>query len=376
MENNNLIKKALVFCSILSIIMLLLFSWKQDYGTRWPLATDIIGQYGDFIGGVIGTILSIVLLYSTFQSQITESKKNAEVFTKQQFHEIFFHLLHQYNSIIENFSIQYQIDESTKISLCGKEAIHYYFAQMQNDFDSNAINHGRKTAIEFYMNFYSSHKDFAPIYFRTLYRIFDLMNITNLDDKDKVKYAKIIRSQLTESELIMIRYNAMTKLGKNMQDYIVKYNLLKHMPPLSLLEFSQWRRLFTESLRNKANIVLYTTRKLIHELESQTPTLALTSSKAKYNINVSRLKNGCQIKVDFNRRLNLTMGGFDEFYCFETIPLEQIKELFEAWLKEVFIFSSFNVNRITIESVIECPQKSREHFSIMVTSKSNKALII
>lgn len=129
MENNNLIKKALIICSILSIIMLFLFAWKQDYGTKWPLATDIIGQYGDFIGGVIGTILSIVLLYSTFQSQIKESRKNADVFTKQQFHEIFSHLIQQHNSIINNFSMQFQLDNETSISLSAKEAIHFYLAK-------------------------------------------------------------------------------------------------------------------------------------------------------------------------------------------------------------------------------------------------------
>ena len=351
MENNNLIKKALIICSILSIIMLFLFAWKQDYGTKWPLATDIIGQYGDFIGGVIGTILSIVLLYSTFQSQIKESRKNADVFTKQQFHEIFSHLIQQHNSIINNFSMQFQLDNETSISLSAKEAIHFYLAQMQRDFDKNK-EHGRKAAVEYYMNFYASNKDFAPIYFRILYRIFDLIKTTNIDANEKVKYAKIIRAQLTDSELIMIRYNAMTKLGKNMQNYIVQYNLLKHMPPLSLLEFGEWRALFIESLQNKANIILYTTHKLIHDLITSTTltTLAYTSSKTKYNINVSKTKDGSQVKLDFNRRLHLTMGTFDEFYCFETISLEQIEGLFEAWIKEIFIFSCFNANRITIEN--------------------------
>ncbi|WP_307758054.1 putative phage abortive infection protein [uncultured Mediterranea sp.] len=377
MENNNLIKKALIICSILSIIMLFLFAWKQDYGTKWPLATDIIGQYGDFIGGVIGTILSIVLLYSTFQSQIKESRKNADVFTKQQFHEIFSHLIQQHNSIINNFSMQFQLDNETSISLSAKEAIHFYLAQMQRDFDKNK-EHGRKAAVEYYMNFYASNKDFAPIYFRILYRIFDLIKTTNIDANEKVKYAKIIRAQLTDSELIMIRYNAMTKLGKNMQNYIVQYNLLKHMPPLSLLEFGEWRALFIESLQNKANIILYTTHKLIHDLITSTTltTLAYTSSKTKYNINVSKTKDGSQVKLDFNRRLHLTMGTFDEFYCFETISLEQIEGLFEAWIKEIFIFSCFNANRITIENSVDCSKKNNEHFTIIVTSKNNKVLII
>ena len=150
------------------------------------------------------------------------------------------------------------------------------------------------------------------------------------------------------------------------------------MPPLSLLEFGEWRALFIESLQNKANIILYTTHKLIHDLITSTTltTLAYTSSKTKYNINVSKTKDGSQVKLDFNRRLHLTMGTFDEFYCFETISLEQIEGLFEAWIKEIFIFSCFNANRITIENSVDCSKKNNEHFTIIVTSKNNKVLII
>lgn len=54
---------------VASVLITLLFLWaflhervifKYD---GYVLATDVVGQFGDFIGGVIGTIVSICLLY-------------------------------------------------------------------------------------------------------------------------------------------------------------------------------------------------------------------------------------------------------------------------------------------------------------------------
>lgn len=53
------------------------------------VATDIVGQYGDFVGGVVGTILSIVLLYYTFGLQREDSKKNARIYELQQLNDKF-----------------------------------------------------------------------------------------------------------------------------------------------------------------------------------------------------------------------------------------------------------------------------------------------
>lgn len=59
-----------VTCSIaflLCVILVLLFMhgrilWKwNDY----VLNTEIVGHYGDFVGGFIGTFLSVILLYYT-----------------------------------------------------------------------------------------------------------------------------------------------------------------------------------------------------------------------------------------------------------------------------------------------------------------------
>lgn len=362
-------------CVILSLLFLILFLYNQEYCLKCPIATDIVGQYGDFIGGVVGTILSVFLLYHTLKSQIEEFKNSASVFTKQHVNDVFFHLLQQYNSIIDSLSIITTDDINENLK--GKEVLHYSLLQLQNEFDASHENQGRKRAIGLYMNFYSSLKDSIPTYFRTLYRIMDLVDSADIEEKEKVKYIKILRSQLTDTEVILLRYNAMTVLGKNARKYIVKYNLLKHTSPLGLLEYRQWRNLFVETTRNKVNIILYTVRKYIHKLINENVgTLAYTSTKAKYNINVSKLNEGRKIKVDFNRRVNIIISSYDDFFCFETVPLNVLAELFDNWMKEIFVFSNFGIINGIITTKIECipMNNNQEHFSILVGSKNNQPL--
>ena len=58
------------------------------------------------------------------------------------------------------------------------------------------------------MLFYTDNRSKIAAYYRTLYRIFELIDESDLiNDEQKKEYAKIIRAQLTESELFFLRYN-------------------------------------------------------------------------------------------------------------------------------------------------------------------------
>ena len=81
-----------VFSGIVAFVIGILFFIHQNYDCSLPLATDVFGQYGDFIGGFIGTLLSVVLLYYTLKSQIESTKSqiksaidNSKVYVSQQF---------------------------------------------------------------------------------------------------------------------------------------------------------------------------------------------------------------------------------------------------------------------------------------------------
>lgn len=367
------------FSRIICFVVALLFFMNQVLGLfDGFVKTEVIGQYGDFVGGVIGTILSVVLLSDTFKSQIKESKNNAQVFESQQLNELVFHLLDQYNSVVESFTIAKDDAHGIRTILKGKEGLHYALVKMQEEFASPQISHSRKAALGLFQSFYDSHEDFAPIYFRTIYRIFDVIDKAKVNDDVKVKYAKLIRCQFTETELVMLRYNAMWPVGKNMRALINEFNLLKHIRPLELLEYLEWRNRLTESSRRKVNILLYMVQKQVHDLFlSNDTTRAITSFKTKYNINVSKLENGTVCKFDFTRNTRIQIN-YDLFTSFDSVTIEEIRLLFVAWFKEMFVYSNYAMFNYRVEINSDGVERNvpKEHFSLIIARPDHKKLIV
>lgn len=367
------------FSRIVCFVVALLFFMNQALGLfDGFVKTEVIGQYGDFVGGVIGTILSVVLLSDTFKSQIKESKNNAQVFESQQLNELVFHLLDQYNSVVASFTIAKDDVHGIRTILNGKEGLHYALVKMQEEFARLDMTHSRKAALGLFQSFYDSHEDFAPIYFRTIYRIFDVIDKAKVNDDVKVKYAKLIRCQFTETELVMLRYNAMWPVGKNMRALINEFNLLKHIRPLELLEYLEWRNRLTESSRRKVNILLYMVQKQVHNLFlSDDTTRAITSFRTKYNINVSKLENGTVCKFDFTRNTRIQIN-YDLFTSFDSVTIEDIRSLFVAWFKEMFVYSNYAMFNYRVEINSDGVERNvpKEHFSLIIARPDHKKLIV
>lgn len=375
------IKVILWISVVVALIVLTAFFIHQTYDRSLPFATDIIGQYGDFVGGFIGTIVSVSLLYYTLQSQIKDSTRNSQIYTTQQLNEMFFRLLQEYNSLVETLKVTYNdgADDGTPINLQGKEALHYFYETLKNEAKEECPTIERKIAVEYYKSFYSMYQDFTPPYFRVLYRMFNLITEAEIEESQRVQYAKLLRAQFTSTEVIFMRYNAMTQLGKNFRNYINEYNLLKHIRPLELMEFNKYSNFFDVSLREKANETLYIIRKNIHTLyqDSNCRSRAYTSYKAKYKINFSKV-NDDEFKFDFHRRINIVIGKYDDFSCYDAVTIQHIEELIEYWLKEIFVFSNFSeYNKgVCFNSNIIQNGNSTEHFSINVKSKTGDKLRI
>jgi len=109
------------------------------------------------------------------------------------------------------------------------------------DFSSSSQDYPQriKEAVDVYLKFYEENRSLLASYYRLLYRIMQTIDEANIDDDIKRRYAKIFRCQITEEELMLLRYNASTHYGKKMQVYINRYNLLKHLPKMHLLEFKE-----------------------------------------------------------------------------------------------------------------------------------------
>lgn len=261
-----------------------------DWNISYPANHEQWGLYGDFVGGVIGTIVAVFSVYflvDTLRSQQEAIKKEQDNFKKTSVVYAVQQFDNNYNQLVELY--KEIIGEYKNGSVVGRDALKQKVEELYKEVYRTDLEYGKRvtTAQELFdKKFYIENRQNAAVHFRVLYRIFDLIEHSGLDEKDyKVKYAKLVRCQLDENELMMLRYNCMGKCGEQMRQHINHYNLLKHLPPLSLLEFKYWReKVIIEPLwRNALDTELIAQRKWIIERIGD----AETSKDLQYNARIS-----------------------------------------------------------------------------------------
>lgn len=240
------------------------------------LDEEKVAQFGDFIGGVIGTLLAFsasLLYYVALKEQQKDVKTNQQSLNKQieefgkqveqlemsrevyeQQHSTM--LLQQFEN---NFFSYFDIYLKVKDQLNGQAKSRDYFNELVKSI-STSIKYSDlqgKNTIEAYQHVIQKYseqfilkREGGSHYFRTLYRLVQIVKTNKIFDNDesqRMKYIKIIRSQLTENELLLIYYNIHSNNSGKARQLFHEYNILKHLPPLSKFEIKNKFRLSTSS---------------------------------------------------------------------------------------------------------------------------------
>ncbi len=331
---------------LISIVFLLGFLHERDlfHWTGYVLDTEVAGHFGDFVGGLIGTIVSVILLYFTFKLQREDSEDNALVYRIEILNNNFFHMVDLYKKILDDQTIDLTDDP---IRYKGKEALHYSYEQIRDGFEyKEKYLQNRKLAVSSFLNFYSLSRDFSPAYFRTLYRIFQVLN-EETKDKDIAPYAvrlmKVMRAQLTDTELVLLRYNAMTKLGSDFADLINKFRLIKHLPPLELMEYSYWRKQMTLEEQGCTNVLLLSTKyNMVKVLETNSNVESYSNNILTYHLNVSTNDNKSELQLCMFINNNRTLKDTDMIRGICRLSSEDKMSLLRLFVMDCIVFSTFN----------------------------------
>ncbi|APA93459.1 MULTISPECIES: putative phage abortive infection protein [Myroides] len=336
----------IILSYILTIIGCIIIVWFlirgiyfEDFiNSKYNLDLDSSAKSGDFIGGFVGaifTIVGIVLLYETLSLQRQEFIESRNVFERQQFENKFFSLLDVYQSITN--SMHYDIPHSSQIYK-GKEFFQKHKEDLYNKFQpTNSFYKNRKIAIDLYTIFYIVNKESIAHYYRTLYRIFKLISESNFNDKEKSSYAKIVRAQLSESELFFINYNACTTYGKKFQTLINNYNLTKHLPLLERVEFKEWKQKLTDEKVNSINILL---EELLHFIISENTTFYKTFLKGRFAFKGEKLFDSISLSVTRNNLQNFNQN-LQEGYGLDDFSNEEIEKLLKCWALETYSYRTY-----------------------------------
>ena len=369
--------------AVLSIVFIALsgiaFGWGQIIE---PFKADYIadyarlGTYGDFVGGVLGTIfgvISVLLMFKTFDHQRKAMADNQTQLEIERFHDLFFELLRLYQSQVSDLCGVYRtFEKSKKDNLTEDENTEVYEYSYNNkdffDFEKEKLQRvftpkksfeqNQAEALKTYMFFYIKNKDKIGAYYRTLYRIYDLIdNAKTIPEGIKKDYLKIIRAQLTETELFFLRYNALTYYGHKFIKYINEYNILKHLPVFELLEFKDWWKDLDAVERAGLNIVFTNLRDILHKVWDRKNVKISTSGKidSKYSFMIE-IRNcaDVEIKVIIDDSKESTSM---ELLAFKHFDAKRLQQLLDCYIKEIFIYSHFSSHNKTAITYSDHPIK-------------------
>ena len=253
----------LVMAAMFLLVVMLWFS-------SWLIITHYIkdptnqGTFGDTFGavnalfsglafaGLIATLLyqkeELKLQREELQQTREELKGQREEFEeqnktlkRQRFENTFFNMLSLQQEITNNLFYQDEKENEqtiTQHTYKGREVFKEIYENATVKYEGLIYpkNTGLKLVLKH--NGYNAYTAIADTtrfdhYFRNLYRIFKYIDTTDLiNDDERYEYACIVRSQLSDYELIMLFFNGLSDNGKEkFKPLIEKYAILKNMRP-------------------------------------------------------------------------------------------------------------------------------------------------
>lgn len=354
---------------LLSSIAFLLFMWNRPiklFSTDYVLDNALWGNLGDFIGGVGGPILAfcgVIITCFIFkeqkaqtsiinkeQNKITQRSINAQENQSeiQRFNALFFELINLHRDQITELNNLPVIGISstifTKIRFIDKCAM-----DLKDNCNFTTLSYAKRhtATTNQYLRLYLANASALAPYFRTLYRIFDLIETANIPEREKVRYAKIVRAQLSENELLLLRYNCNTIYGKKFIEYINKYRVLKHLPLLSIPEFANITRLLSTEdalYRFSLNMILFDIIKKTYDIAVGNITMpndAITIAQTgRYTLDLNFIRtNNLSLTITIN---NSIQNRHPILKSFKNFRPSDFRYLIEILLKEILIYSNFS----------------------------------
>ncbi len=330
-KKSNCLLVSSIIITLIGLLIFIGFCIRGCFFEKFIIPTGVISlekssQFGDFIGGCCGTLFALVgvlLLFETLKLQRTEIIESRYVFKLQQFDNLFFNLLALYNSIISSMEGKQFFDEK-------QEKIYEQFNAKE----------GRKAAKNAYLNFYAENEPHIAHYFRILYQIFSQISQSDLKEKDKVKYAKIARAQLSKNEIFFLYYNANTIYGYQFRKYINEFNITKHLSVLDKLEFKKYSSQLTEIENHLLHVAFFEIRKGIRECVKQNKNWYKTFLQGAIAIKCEKI-DPSNIKFTVIRTQKEIPNYVQQGLGFNEFTINQLSSLFNDFLSDVFLYSNF-----------------------------------
>lgn len=264
------------------VIALWCFSW---YYIDNYIIEENRGTFGDKFGAVNALFsglafagLIITLLYQKEELKLQREELNGQkkefeeqnkTLKRQRFENTFFNMLSLQQEIVSNLSYEWtfisnynfslfevQKPTKTKNTYNGRDVFEaiFEYVDIENKshlkYSDGIRNYIESFGIDDFVNIISLSR--FDHYFRHLYHIFKYVDTSDLiEDDERYDYTSIIRSQLSDYELVMLFYNCLSENEKDkFKPLIEKYTIFNNLRD-DLLVKSEHKIKYNESAYNR-----------------------------------------------------------------------------------------------------------------------------
>jgi hypothetical protein len=331
--------------AVISLASFVFFLWKRNFSVSTSIEETAWGTFGDFLGGCVGTLIAYInvrLLVKTLKQQIESNREISEnnkyvakVYDLQQFDEQFKILFAQYRETISRYPEGLETIVPQFISFCNPGLSEY----------AN-FNERIKKATAIFKDFYVRYQSITPIHFRLLYRIFQQIDDADIPEDRKREIIKIVRCQLSPEEILLLRYNALSPAGKKMQGYINRFNLLKHLRMMDMLEMYYLRKKLEDIERNSIDTEIMNWRKEARQLflmmsENEKKEDYDYSNKYQLSIRITNKDAKFEIRLEKKHDLQIALNATDVAMALDKFSDDDIKHFLLDFCEELFLYSNF-----------------------------------
>lgn len=249
MKNNLLIfywvSGALILLSLVLVILYPIYN-----GSSISTDSNEWSNFGDYIGGVLGPLLGLLAFIGVLLSianQNKENQKNEDENKKQATENRIIKQIEFHHTICNNVTAPINVSK-TKFKR-GRPAFEFLFDKhlksLYNDADNQnpQLSERQKTDIAFSNLYNKAGKQFG-FYFRNLYYL--IKYIDESENVDKHHFVRLVRAQLSTSEIQMLMYNCLFDKGRGFKDYVETYGLLNGIDETEMIKESH-KSLFADS---------------------------------------------------------------------------------------------------------------------------------
>lgn len=373
-------KPLIVVAVALSIIGFFFFISHRYYSVAKPIDGSVWGEFGDFIGGVIGTIIayiSIRLLVATLNTQakgndVTKEAADLSLYESklQRLYSNFKMMLELYHRKLAEFNNEDEnVDAETGLAFLKikKKEIFDTFDDHDDSYTTR-----NKEAVKMFSDFYAENRPVGSVYFRIIYRLLEMIFRAEIESEDKAKFAKMLRCQLSEEELFFIRYNAMTNNGANMRKLLNQYNMMKHLPELSLPEFKGHVK-DGLNLKDKNQMIssMIDLRKVLLKRDKYAPNAEIAPIHYGYTIETKMNADRHLYTLTLKRPAVEEAAGAENHESFDKLTVEELTDFMKDFVIELFTSYNFceyqKIDEIRVESH-HATENGHDTINITVTS--------